>query len=278
MKGTESNNIFSREIETWETDDVLEFIHMADILAYDGVSRAMEQIKTAMKGILERVKNGGRIIYVGAGTSGRLATQDVAELWPTYGIGQELFDCIMAGGDDAIKRSVEGAEDDRDEPIKMLKEKAFNNKDVLIGISASGSTPFVLSAIEYANKIGALSVGITNNLHKPIHDVSKISVTMDTGPEVIQGSTRMKAGTSQKMVLNMISTTVAVKLGYTHRNIMSHMGAWYNEKLKKRAQTMLIQEFNLSDQEARSLLEKYEYRIEPIFKLLKKEEGEDKER
>lgn len=269
MNGTESNNVFSRDIETWETEDVLEFIHMTDIQAYDGVSRAMDQLRVAMKAIVERVALGGRIIYSGAGTSGRLAVQDVAELSPTYGIGSELFDSIMAGGDSAIKKSVEGAEDDRNEPVMMLKEKGLNERDVVIGISASGTTPFVLASLEYANSLGALSVGITNNFHKPIHDVSKISVTMDTGPEVIQGSTRMKAGTSQKMILNIISTTIAIKMGYTHKNTMSNMGAWYNEKLKKRAESMLIQEFGMSDIEAKKMLEKYDYRIAKIFELMK---------
>ncbi len=270
MIGTESNNTFSRDIDSWDNHKVLEFIHLADIGAYEGVSTAMKNIEVAVDSILEKVNNGGRVIYAGAGTSGRLAAQDVAELWPTYGIGKDMFDYIMAGGDEAIRRSVEGAEDDSSEPIRMLNDKKFNQKDVLVGISASGSTPFVISAIGHANSIGALSVGITNNFERPIHEIAKICITMNTGPEVIQGSTRMKAGTAQKMALNMISTTVAIKQGFTYRNTMSNMGAWYNEKLKVRAKNMLMQEFHMSEDEAIELLQKYNYRMSSIFELLRK--------
>lgn len=273
MEGTEDNNTFSRNIDQWNMPEILKFIHLSDIDAYEAVSAAMEQITEATEQIVERLDDGGRVIYAGAGTSGRLAAQDVAELWPTYGIGSTLFDYIMAGGREAISHSVEGAEDSLQESVDLLKQKGLGKNDVVFGITASGTTPFVLSALEYARSVGALSVGMTNNRCRPVEEIAKIAIVLNTGPEVIQGSTRMKAGTSQKMVLSMISTAVAIKLGYTHRNTMSNMGAWYNQKLQRRAVKMVVQEFGVSEADARKLLEDHSYRIAEVFSLLSRKKG-----
>lgn len=270
MEGTEDNNTFSRNIDEWNSGDVLRFIHLSDIEAYEAISKAMVQIDQSTEKILSRMNEGGRVIYVGAGTSGRLAAQDVAELWPTYGIDSSMFDYIMAGGKEAISHSVEGAEDSRDDPITLLNEKSLNEKDIVFGITASGSTPFVLSSLKYAKSIGALSIGMTNNRQRPVQDIADVTIILDTGPEVIQGSTRMKAGTAQKMVLGMISTTIAVKLGFTYKNTMSNMGAWYNNKLRNRAVRMVVQEFGLDEKSARDMLEEHDYKISEVFSILNK--------
>lgn len=273
MQGTEDNNPFSRDIESWSIPDTLKFIHMADIQAYEAISKTLPEISRVTESIVGRLEKGGRVIYVGAGTSGRLAAQDVAELWPTYGIDSSTFDFIIAGGSQALLHSVEGAEDSRSDSVEDLKRKGLGVNDVVFGITASGTTPFVISSLEYANSIGALSVGMTNNIGRPVSKVASLAIVLETGAEVIQGSTRMKAGTSQKMVLGMISTTVAIRLGFTYRNTMSNMGAWFNDKLQKRAVRMVVQEFGLQEDEARRLLEAKSYRISEVFSSLRKNNG-----
>lgn len=275
METTEDNNLFSREISGWSTGKIIEFIHTSDYRAFEAVGWALENIAEATEKIYERITEGGRVIYVGAGTSGRLAAQDVAELRPTYGIGSDIFDYVMAGGNDAILHSIEGAEDDREEAVRILKEeKHLKKNDIVFGISASGSTPFVISSLEYGKKLGALTVSLTNNRDKPVSKISDVSICCLTGAEIIQGSTRMKAGTCQKMVLGAISTTIAIKLGLTYKNTMSNMGAWYNEKLRKRAQNMLVREFGLEQSNAIQLLEENMYDMNRVMAMLERERKE----
>lgn len=266
MQGTEDNNTFSRNIDQWSTLDVATFIHLSDSFALHSIYPQLENIARVIDLCLESIEKGGRIIYAGAGTSGRIAVQDVAELKPTYGIGKEMFDYIMAGGDEAIRRSVEGAEDSPEAAANALKEKKFHENDVLIGITASGSTPYVIGALKYAKSVKGGAVSITNNRDKPVRESSDICIELLTGPEVIQGSTRMKAGTSQKMILNIISTGIVIRLGYTYKNTMMKMESWYNEKLKIRARRMIVQEFNVPEEEAQEVLEKYSYKIDEAFK------------
>ncbi len=266
MKGTEDNNPFSRDIDQWSTLDVATFIHLSDSFALHSIYSQLENIAKVIDRCLESIEKGGKIIYAGAGTSGRIAVQDVAELRPTYGIGKDMFDYIMAGGDEAIRKSVEGAEDSSEAAENALKERNFNSNDVLVGITASGTTPFVIGALKYARSVNGYAVSITNNRDKPVKEVSDICIEMLSGPEVIQGSTRMKSGTAQKMVLNMISTSVAIKLGYTYKNTMMKMQSWYNEKLKLRAKRMIVQEFHVPESEAQKVLEKYSYKIDEAFR------------
>lgn len=270
MSGTEDNNTFSRNIDKWTTLEVATFIHLADSFALQSIYPQLENIAMVIDRCRECIADGGRVIYAGAGTSGRIAVQDVAELKPTYGLGKETFDYIIAGGDEAIRRSVEGAEDSGEAASRALEEKRFGSKDALIGITASGSTPYVIGALNYARSVGGLSISITNNKDKPVKAVSDICLEILTGPEVIQGSTRMKAGTAQKMILNIISTGIVIKLGYTYKNTMMKMESWYNEKLKLRARKMLIQEFHITDGEAKALLEEHSYRIDDAFRHLSK--------
>jgi len=181
-----------------------------------------------------------------------------------------IFYYIMAGGNEALAKSKEGAEDDREKAIEELKGYELNEKDVVIGITASGRTPFVVAAIEYGKSVGAYTVSITNNRNSVVSKISDYSIVLDTGEEVIQGSTRMKAGTAQKMTLNIISTTLAIKLGKTDGNVMTHMKAFYNEKLKNRAVKILIDKFGIDEEKARKILEMVNYNIPEALNLLKR--------
>lgn len=268
MKGTEDNNIFSRGITEWGVKDIVSFMHTSDYNALGCIVSQIENISEAVNICLEALKKGGKIIYAGAGTSGRIAVQDIAELLPTYGIGEDMFDYIIAGGDLAIRRSVEGAEDRKDFAVQMLKEKNLRSGDVVVGITASGTTPFVISALEFAKNNGSHTISICNNSGRAVSKISEVHIELLSGPEVIQGSTRMKAGTSQKMVLNIISTTVAVKMGYTYKNTMVRMQSWANEKLRKRAVNTLHQEFGISIEESTLILEKVSYRIDEAVKYI----------
>ncbi len=276
IKRTEDNNPDSRGIAGKNVRNILEIIHAEDYNAFRAVDDAMDQLSVAVTETHKRLVSGGRVFYVGAGTSGRLAAQDAVELEPTYGIGNDMFDFIMAGGNNALIRSVEGAEDDTDSSKEELKKRNLCKLDTVVGISASGRTPFVLGAIEYGRETGALTIGIVNNTGSIICKRSEICILLETGPEVIQGSTRMKAGTSQKIVLNAYSTALAILLGKTYDNIMSHMGVKYNTKLKQRAVNILISEFKIGATEAEALLVKNNYRLDRIINGLRNGEESGK--
>lgn len=265
---TEDNNFRTRDISGAETRKMVESIHIEDIRAYEAVGCSLDKIASVIDKIFNRLDGGGRIFYVGAGTSGRIASQDVVELEPTYGI-EGLFFFIMAGGTDALSRSKEGAEDDRDEARRQLENYDIKKEDVIIGISASGRTPFVMEAVKFGNNVGAYTVSIVNNSNSPISLEAQDVIFLDTGEEVIQGSTRMKAGTAQKMALNIISTSIAIKLGYTDGNVMTHMRAFYNEKLKNRAVRIIVQKTGLNELKAKELLETVNYDIPKAIQKLK---------
>ena len=258
---TESNYIASRGLDAKSVSEIINIIISADERVLDAVRAAIPAISEATEVCLQAILNGGRVIYVGAGTSGRIAAQDVVELYPTYGIGPEQFRYVIAGGRDALERSIEGAEDDTAVAILALNEVNLTKNDIIIGISASGRTPFVVESIKEGKRKGCYTIGIVNNRPCLISSISSLTIYLATGPEVIQGSTRMKAGTAQKMVLNAISTAVATKFGRVYGNMMSHMGARYNSKLKERAVKYLIQEFQIPAEKAESLLEAYDYKI-----------------
>ncbi len=266
---TEDINPYTRDIDNWNFYDIAHFIHLADIESYEAVGREIEHIAKAAEMAYKAVNNGGRVIYVGAGTSGRIAAQDVVELKPTYGLGSETFDYLMAGGNGALIQSIEGSEDSEKDAEDALITMKVNSNDLIVGITASGSTPFVIASLRYARNLGCTTVGITCNLNKPIREISDLCIELITGPEVIQGSTRMKAGTAQKMALNIISTTVAIRLGRTYKNTMSNMGSWYNQKLKVRAASILMQQFGLSKEDADLTLQSADYDISKAIELVK---------
>lgn len=266
---TEDINIYSNGIASMDSKEIAELIHTADIRAYESIFPNLDKIAMIAERMVETIKNHGRVIYVGAGTSGRLAVQDVAELVPTYGLGSESFDYVIAGGLKAVTQSIEDSEDSVIEATKALEEKGITSKDMVIGITASGRTPFVTGGITYSNKIGCYTACITNNRDTKISKTVNVCLELITGAEIIQGSTRMKAGTSQKMVLNMLSTITAVKLGRTLDNTMSHMGSWYNEKLRERAINILSIKFNMSREDSLKLLEKNNFNISQAIDELK---------
>ena len=202
------------------------------------VRHELPSIARAVDAIENRVRKGGRLIYIGAGSSGRIGVLDASECPPTFGTPPTLVRALIAGGKKAVTQPVEGAEDRRERAWQDLKELRLTPSDSVVGIAASGTTPYVLAAIAYANKKGALTVGLTANRKSPLAKAASISITPDVGPEVLTGSTRLKAGTSQKMVLNMLSTAVMVRLGHAYENLMIDLGQT-NAKLKDRAKRIL---------------------------------------
>ena len=204
--------------------------------------------------IAERLDLGGRLFYVGAGTSGRLGVLDLAELKPTFGVGRDKVEAIIAGGPPAITESVEDAEDNFDGGGEELQKRGISDKDVVVGIAASGSTPFVLGALKTAREAGAATIGLACNSPSKLRECADVSIEVVVGPEVLTGSTRMKAGTAQKMVLNMMSTAAMVKLGKAYENLMVDMQAT-NIKLRRRAVGMVKATTGVTDDEAQRLLD-----------------------
>jgi N-acetylmuramic acid 6-phosphate etherase len=202
------------------------------------VKRELPVIARAVEAIVKRIQQGGRLIYVGAGSSGRIAVLDASECPPTFGTSPRLVRALIAGGKKAVTGPVEGAEDRPQDAIRDLNKIGLKNTDALVGIAASGSTPYVLGALKYGNQRKALTIAVNSNRNSPLEKAAKIAITCEVGPEVLTGSTRLKAGTAQKMVLNMLSTATMVRLGYVYDNLMIDLGI-ANAKLRKRAKQIL---------------------------------------
>jgi N-acetylmuramic acid 6-phosphate etherase len=230
---TEQRNPHTRGIDAKSTIEILRAIHGEDASVIEAVAGAQPAIARAVDAIAGALKQGGRLFYVGAGTSGRLAALDAAELPPTFGTPPRVVQAVIAGGRRALTHAVEGAEDDRTKGAKDLAARGFHAKDVVVGIAASGGTPYVLGALEFAKRKGAVTIGLTSNPRTPIAQMAQISIVTPTGPEVITGSTRMKAGTAQKLVLNMLSTAAMIRLGRVYDNWMIGV-ALTNRKLQAR--------------------------------------------
>ncbi|HEX3067847.1 MAG TPA: N-acetylmuramic acid 6-phosphate etherase [Thermoanaerobaculia bacterium] len=227
----------SLDIDRRSAREIVQIIQEQDALVAGAVAAESERIAHAVDQIADRLSHGGRLFYVGAGTSGRIAMLDASELPPTYGIDASLVSVIMAGGERAFFEAVEGAEDDEDAAITAVNA-AVKAEDAVVGIAASGTTPYTVAAIRRANMLGALTVGITSNPNSPLASEADIAIAPQTGPEVIMGSSRMKSGTAQKLVLNTLSTGVMILLGHVHSNLMIDMPAT-NEKLRSRAVRMV---------------------------------------
>ena len=237
---TEQRNPRTRGIGAKSSLAIVRAIHREDASVTKAVSRALPAISRAVDAIVRAIESGGRLFYVGAGTSGRLAALDAAELPPTFGTSPRMVQAVLAGGRRALTQAVEGAEDDRAQGARDLATRVVDGKDAVIGITASGSTPYVIGALEFAKRMGAKTVGITSNPGTPITLVAAIRIVTRTGPEAITGSTRMKAGTAQKMVLNMLSTAAMIRLGRVHDNWMIGV-ALTNRKLKARGLRILME-------------------------------------
>ena len=250
---TEKPNTETTSLSKLSTTKILEKINDEDAKIAAKVREEIPKIAVAVDCIVSSLRNQGRLFYAGAGTSGRLAVIDAAELLPTFGVGGEAVRAIIAGGKKAMFRPVEGIEDDEIQGRTDLQKSGFSKRDVLLGISASGRTPFVVSALEYAKNLGAKTIALTSNTGSRISKVADIVICPKTGPEVIAGSTRMKAGTAQKLVLNMISTTTMVRLGKVHGNMMVSLKP-VSAKLVERQIRMVMQVTELSRRKATEIL------------------------
>jgi N-acetylmuramic acid 6-phosphate etherase len=222
------------KIDTLSTIDLLKLFNDSDKSVAEEVAKVLPKVAEAINEITTRMELGGRLIYVGAGTSGRLGVLDASECIPTFSLEDGLVIGIIAGGDTALRTGIEGAEDVLEGAIEELKKMNFSKKDSLVGIAASGRTPYVVGALKYAKEIGAASIALSCNLNSELSKFANVAIEVDTGAEILAGSTRLKAGTAQKLVLNMISTVSMIKLGKTYGNLMVDLQV-SNIKLRDRA-------------------------------------------
>ena len=250
---TERSSPRYSSIDVWDAEDIAETIVESQFAAVAAVYAVRKQIASAAVAMQARLQDRGRLIYAGAGTSGRLAVQDGAELAPTFGWPDERLLFLIAGGEEALLRSVEGAEDDAEGGTRLIAQHAVTAQDVLIAVAASGTTRFTLACLREAKRCGALTLGIANNGASPILDEADHPILLDTGSEPIAGSTRMKAGTAQKVALNTLSTLLMTLLGKVYRGLMVDVRA-VNEKLVKRSEDMLIQLTGRSRDDVRNAL------------------------
>lgn len=254
-KTTEQSSKYEH-LEKMPVADLLRNINNEDKTVPLAVEKALPQIEKLVEKIVEKMKEGGRLFYIGAGTSGRLGIVDASECPPTFGVPFDLVIGIIAGGDTAIRKAVEFAEDDREQAWKDLQEWDINEKDVVIGIAASGTTPYVIGGLQKCIEKNITTGSISCNAESPLSKTSYFPIDVVVGPEFVTGSSRMKAGTAQKLVLNMISTSTMIQLGRVKGNKMVDMQL-SNHKLVGRAVRMIMEELSVSETEAKSLLEKY---------------------
>ena len=282
---TEERNPASMKIDQMDTEEIISLINQEDAKVAEAVRAEIPAIKKAVDMIVARMKEGGRLFYIGAGTSGRLGILDAIECGPTFGVENGKVVGILAGGEKAMFVSQEETEDDFDMGTKVIKKYSINELDSVIGIAASGNTPYVLGAIEEAKKHGALTVGLVCIINSLLEKEVDVAIASIVGPEVITGSTRMKAGTAQKIILNTISTTVMIKLGKVYSNLMVDLNP-SNCKLRERAKNIFMEITNANYETAAEYLKRADYNIkaaivmyqkgvtlEKALKLLKEKEG-----
>lgn len=266
---TESSNDSSTNIDLMDNMEILKVMNNEDKTVAYSVEKQLHNISSAVDIIVKALEeNKGRLIYVGAGTSGRLGVLDASECPPTFNTPKGLIVGLIAGGDNALRNSMEGIEDVYDEGVKDLKKIDFNANDVLVGIAASGRTPYVIGALKYAREIKAKTISVTCNSGAEISKYADVAIEVVVGPEIITGSTRLKAGTAQKMVLNMLTTATMIKLGKTFKNYMIDVRA-QNEKLKNRAQNMLVELLDISIKQADELLKKTSWNVKEALVMAK---------
>lgn len=257
---------FHENLEKQSSLSLLKGMNQEDKKVAQAVEEVIPQIAKLVDGMAERFERGGRLFYIGAGTSGRLGILDASEIPPTFGMPHDRVIGIIAGGDGAIRKAVEFAEDNLKQAWKDLLKYDINTNDVLVGIAASGTTPYVLGGIEDAKKNGLLTAGITNNPSSPLAKLADIPIEIEVGPEFVTGSTRMKSGTSQKLALNMISTALMIKIGRVKGNKMVDMQL-SNNKLVDRGTRYLMEALDMDYDDAERALKKYGSVREAIAKL-----------
>jgi N-acetylmuramic acid 6-phosphate etherase len=250
---TELRNPVTADIDTMDALGIVSAINEQDQLVAPAVGHALPQIALAVDAIVDALRSGGRLIYIGAGTSGRLGVLDASECPPTFNTPPGLVVGIIAGGDHALRHPIEHVEDRREAGRADLEEANLTDRDVVVGIAASGRTPYVLGAIEYANSIGCVTAGISNSVDSALSAAVSIPIEVPVGPEVLTGSTRMKSGTAQKLVLNMLTTGAMIRLGKTYGNLMVDVQPT-NAKLRERAVRIVMEATGIDDARAREVL------------------------
>ena len=264
---TEARNENSYNIDTKSTKEILKIINNEDKKVAYAIEEELDDIEKIVNAVVDSFNKGGRLIYVGAGTSGRMGLIDAVECRPTYSVPDEMVMGIMAGGKEAFVRAKEGAEDSKEEAAEDLKNINLSNKDILIGIAASGRTPYVLGAIEYANMIGCNTAAIATVKNSKIGAIAKLKVEVNTGAEVVSGSTRMKAGTAQKLICNMISTASMIRIGKVYNNLMVDVSAT-NQKLVKRAVSIIQEITNANEDVCIEKMNKYKNVKKAVISIL----------
>jgi N-acetylmuramic acid 6-phosphate etherase len=254
-------------IEAWSPGDILEAMIEGQFAAVAAVRAARPSLEEAALAIEPRLRDGGRLAYAGAGTSGRLAVQDGAELMPTFSWPRERLLLLIAGGREALVQSVEGAEDESEEAIQLVRRYAMEPRDVLIAVAASGTTPFTLACLREAKARGTLTIAIANNRDTPLLAEAEHSIWLDTGPEPIAGSTRMKAGTAQRIALNLLSSLVMIRLGRVYRGLMVDLKAG-NKKLIRRSEKILLELSGRSREEVHDALHRAGGNVKTALLLL----------
>lgn len=257
---TEQRNHHTMSIDTLSTLEMVQLINREDQRVIDAIEAATDQIAATIDAIVPRLRQGGRLIYLGAGTSGRLGVLDASECLPTFGVGEESVLALIAGGDRALRHPVEAAEDQEDAAVTDLAKIGLSKKDILCAIASSGRTPYALSALQYAGSLGAATISLACVSESAIGKIADYPIEVIVGPEVITGSTRMKAGSAQKMVLNMLSAGAMIKLGKVYQNLMVDLRAT-NQKLIERARQMVVAATAIDYEQATELLEAADYHV-----------------
>jgi N-acetylmuramic acid 6-phosphate etherase len=267
-RGTEGRNPRSHELDRLSTQELVRVIHHEDATVPAAVRRELPTIARAVDAIVDALSRGGRLIYVGAGTSGRLAVLDAAECPPTFGTSPKTVQAVIAGGRRALTDSAEDTEDDAEQGARDLELRRVTKADVVVGLTASGTTPYVLGALKLARGRGAMTIGVTANRHAKIERLARITIAPETGSEVVSGSTRMKAGTAQKLVLNLLSTAAMIRLGHVYSNWMVDV-ALTNEKLRRRGLQILREASGATESEAARALTQAGNRLRVALVMLK---------
>ncbi len=266
---TEQENPATAEIDNVSTLDAVRLINAEDKMVAAAVEKVLPEITAVIDKTVERLQNGGRLFYVGTGTSGRLGVLDASEITPTFGVSYDLIQGVIAGGYDALYKATEASEDNREAGAEDLKTRGLTARDAVVGLAASGRTPYTIGAVEYAREISCFTACITCVPDSPITKSVDFAIVPVVGPEALTGSTRMKAGTAQKMILNMISTVTMIRLGYVKGNRMTNVRA-SNEKLKDRALRIFMAESGVTDKDkASEILTRTNFSIKEALEVTK---------
>lgn len=264
---TEGYHPDTTNLDLMSTIEIVKLMNEEDKKVPLAIAKVLPEIEQAVTAVVDALKNGGRLFYVGAGTSGRIGLLDAVECPPTFSTSPKLVQAILAGGADAVMIAIEGAEDDLSLGELELQKQQLTNRDVVIGIAASGRTPFVKGALNYAQQLGAKTISLVSNAHSIISKHADIAIEVITGPEILTGSTRLKAATAHKQILNMITTTTMIKLGKVYKNLMVDVHA-SNFKLRERAKQIVCEVTGVSYSQAESVLEQNNYQVKLAIVVL----------